>query len=136
MLGKPRSPDDARRMLEALRDRVHAVHSGLTLRRADEIHTERITTQVWMRPYTPAELEAYVTAGHPMDKAGAYGIQDEPFCPVERLEGCYMNVVGLPLCHLARALLRWGVEVPALPPGYCRTVLGGPCPVALFVEAP
>ncbi len=132
VLGKPRDADDARRMLRAMRGRPHAVHSAVALRRGDELLLEVASTEVAMRPYSGAEVEAYIASGGPMDKAGAYGIQDQPFSPAERIAGCYLNVMGLPLCHLARALLRWGVPLPALPPPYCQVVLGGPCPVALF----
>ncbi len=134
VMGKPVDLEDSRRMLQALRDRVHAVHSGVVLRRRGKVHVEVVTTQVWMRPYGDAELQTYLDSGAPLDKAGAYGIQDEPFQPVSRIEGCYMNVVGLPLCHLSRALLHWGIALPSLPPRYCRTVLGHACPVALFPE--
>ena len=85
-----------------------------------------------MRCYSLEELETYVASGQPLDKAGAYGIQDRPFAPVDRVEGCYLTVVGLPLCHLARALLRWGVAVPRVPPDDCRSEMGQPCPAALF----
>jgi MAF protein len=132
VLGKPQDEADARRMLLAMRGRPHAVHTGIALRRDGETALEVVTTGVLIRPYTAAEVEAYIASGGPLDKAGAYGIQDWPFCPVERIEGCYLNVMGLPLCHLARGLLRWGVPLPALPPPYCRDVLGQPCPVALF----
>jgi len=133
VLGKPAGEADARRMLEALRGRPHAVHTGIVLRRGDRLQSEIVTTVVVMRPYGEPELAAYLASGSPMDKAGAYGIQDEPFAPVERIEGCYLNVMGLPLCHLARVLRAWRVGVPHLPPPYCAAaILGYPCPVALF----
>ena len=132
VLGKPRDEGDARRMLEAMRGRPHLVHSGIALRREGEIWSEVCSTTVVMRAYSAAEVEAYIASGGPLDKAGAYGIQDRPFSPAERIAGCYLNVMGLPLCHLAQGLLRWGVTPPALPPPYCRGLLGFPCPVALF----
>jgi septum formation protein len=134
VLGKPVDEADARRMLEALRGRPHTVHSAIALRAAGREQVEVVTTAVVMRAYSEADLAAYLASGSPLDKAGAYGIQDQPFAPCERIAGCYLNVMGLPLCHVARALLAWGVAVPHLPPPYCAGVLGGPCPVALFSD--
>ena len=132
VLGKPVDETDARWMLEALRGRAHTVHSAIALRAAGREHVEVVTTAVVMRPYSEGELAAYLASGSPLDKAGAYGIQDQPFAPCEHIAGCYLNVMGLPLCHVAQALLAWGVAVPNLPPPYCAGVLGAPCPVALF----
>jgi predicted house-cleaning NTP pyrophosphatase (Maf/HAM1 superfamily) len=79
-----------------------------------------------MRAYTDAEVEAYIARGEPFDKAGGYAVQDQVFRPVERLEGCYLNVVGLPLCAVSRGLATLGVPVQEppesfVPPcGYCR----------------
>jgi septum formation protein len=132
VLGKPLDAKDAHRMLLALRDRPHTVYTGLTLRRPGEMVTETVGTLVFMRPYSVDEVEAYVVSGEPMDKAGAYGIQNRPFLPVSRVEGCYMAVMGLPLCHVAQGLLRWGLTVPLRPSAHCQSVLSGPCPVALL----
>lgn len=132
VLGKPADREDAGRMLRMLRGRMHRVHTAVALRQGEEVEVEVVTTQVWMRNYGEEEVEAYLASGQAQDKAGAYGIQDEPFSPAERIEGCYMNVVGFPLCHLAQGLLHWGVAIPRLPPPYCQSVLGHPCPVALF----
>ena len=132
VLGKPADQADARRMLVALRGRPHAVHTGIVLRTLRHQHLEVVTTVVVMRPYDDEELAAYLASGSPMDKAGAYGIQDLPFAPGERIEGCYLNVMGLPLCHLARALLQGELAVPHRPPPYCRQLMGYPCPAALF----
>lgn len=131
-LGKPADLEEARRMLEALRGRMHTVHTGLALRSAQALRSILASTIVIMRPYSAAELADYLASGSPLDKAGAYGIQDEPFAPAEEIAGCYLNVMGLPLCHLSRALLDEGVALPTLPPPYCRRLLGRPCPVALF----
>ncbi len=132
VLGKPADQEEARRMLQILRGRMHRVHTAVALCRDGEVEIQVVTTRVWMRTYGEEELESYLASGQAEDKAGAYGIQDEPFSPAERVEGCYMNVVGFPLCHLARRLLRRGVSVPHLPPAYCRSILGYPCLVALF----
>jgi septum formation protein len=77
-----------------------------------------------MRAYARSEIERYVERGEPYDKAGGYAVQDAEFSPVERLDGCYLNVVGLPLCAAARGLQTLGAAVaPAsdwTPPcGYC-----------------
>lgn len=94
-------------MLVALRGHPHRVLTGLALAQADRvIWSSVIQTTVWMRDYADDEIERYVASGRPLDKAGAYGIQDGGFQPVARIEGCYTNVVGLPLCEVRRALAR------------------------------
>jgi septum formation protein len=105
ILGKPADPAEARAMLGALRGRSHRVLTGLALARNGEIvWSSVVETVVWMRAYSPDEVERYIASGSPLDKAGAYGIQDADFRPVDRIEGCYTNVVGLPLCEVSRAL--------------------------------
>jgi predicted house-cleaning NTP pyrophosphatase (Maf/HAM1 superfamily) len=79
-----------------------------------------------MRAYTDDEIAAYVASGSPLDKAGAYGIQDAGFHPVARLRGCYASVMGLPLCHMVQLLRRAGVVVPDVPP-LCSASTGVPC---------
>jgi septum formation protein len=84
-----------------------------------------VSTRVSMREYADREIEDYVGRGEPFDKAGGYAIQDTAFRPVEDLDGCYLNVVGLPLCAVAAGLrtLGWRVDgsADAVPPcGYCR----------------
>jgi MAF protein len=106
VLGKPTDPEHARSMLAALRDQPHLVVTGLALARGGTvIWSSVIETAVWMRPYSEAEVSRYIASGRPLDKAGAYGIQDTEFHPVDRIDGCYTNVVGLPLCEVRRALL-------------------------------
>jgi septum formation protein len=105
VLGKPADPEHARTMLLALRARPHTVLTGLALARGESVVWSRVVeTAVWMRAYADDEIERYIASGRPLDKAGAYGIQDAAFHPVERIEGCYTNVVGLPLCEVSRAL--------------------------------
>jgi septum formation protein len=82
-----------------------------------------------MRRYSPAEVERYVASGDPLDKAGAYAIQHPGFRPVSGLSDCYAAVVGLPLCHLARALGRLGVQVPGDVAGLCQAHHRYHCPV-------
>ncbi|MGH2458411.1 MAG: Maf family protein [Chloroflexota bacterium] len=112
-LGKPETPAEAVGMLQRLRGETHRVISGVavldTRTGADRIATA--TTRVHLRPLTDAEIAAYVATGDPLDKAGAYAIQNREFQPVEWIEGCYSNVVGLPLCTLATELIAFGVEV-------------------------
>ena len=111
-LGKPQDSIEATRMLLRLRGRWHWVYSGLTL-----LHSvtgaelsDLAATRVKMRDYSEEEIAAYVAGGDPMDKAGAYAIQHAGFHPVAEIEGSYANVMGLPLCHLARCLCQWGIE--------------------------
>ncbi len=111
LLGKPVDDADARRMLRQLRGRVHAVVTAFTLYRAGDaplVITRHARTAVAMRAFSEAEIEAYVATGDPLDKAGAYGIQNEAFRPVARIEGGYSNVVGLPLEALQTALQEIG----------------------------
>jgi predicted house-cleaning NTP pyrophosphatase (Maf/HAM1 superfamily) len=82
-----------------------------------------------MRAYTDQEIEDYIASGEPFDKAGAYGIQHAGFHPVEAMRGCYANVMGLPLCHLARTLARLGVTPPRDVPAACQAHIGYDCPV-------
>lgn len=108
ILGKPTSAEDARSMLRLLRNRPHLVHTGLCVidpisgRQLTEAHTAR----VFMRDYADNEIEAYIATGDPLDKAGAYGIQHPTFRPVARLDGCFLGVMGLSLCHLVDVLRR------------------------------
>jgi MAF protein len=123
ILGKPADADQAHRMLARLCGRAHQVHSGVALVRDDRLQwCGVVDTRVVMRAYTQQEQQTYVARGEPFDKAGGYAVQDEVFRPVERIEGCYLNVVGLPLCAVAAGLTALGTPVEAagaLPCGYC-----------------
>ena len=110
VLGKPRDPEDAAAMLAALSGREHTVYTGVTVRRGGETVTEHEATAVRFRPLTEGEIADYVATGEPMDKAGAYGIQDYGALLVEGISGDYFNVVGLPVCRLGRILTRFGVD--------------------------
>lgn len=129
ILGKPRDAGDAARMLQLLRARPHLVYSGLTVARGAREITQIAMTTVWMRYYSDAEIAAYVATGDPLDKAAAYAIQHVAFRPVARIEGCQANVMGLPLCHLYRALKSFGVAI-AEPDRACQAHLGIACLVA------
>ncbi len=124
ILGKPASPDEAIAMLRKLRGRAHHVLTGVALRQsADDVQWGGVvTTRVIMRPYSEAEVADYVARGEPFDKAGGYAIQDAVFGPVERLEGCYLNVVGLPLCAVSAGLMALGA-----PPSTARQAGPPPC---------
>lgn len=131
ILGKPADADEARQMLERQRGRSHVVYTAIRLRRtADGAElTDLATTEVPMRNYSEGELEGYVASGDPLDKAGAYAIQNAEFHPVENLAGCYANVVGLPLCHLQRTLAKWDIHLDVDLPAACQRHLNYDCPV-------
>ncbi len=133
ILGKPGDAGSAQAMLERLAGESHRVVTALAILGPNgaAATTEVCITQVPMRAYSPKEAAAYVAGGSPLDKAGAYGIQDATFQPVdvERLYGCFANVMGLPLCHLARAMRRLGHPAPADVPAACRAHTGYDCPV-------
>jgi len=106
ILGKPADEAEAVSMLTSLRGRAHRVLTGIAVAVAGEIVWDGVVeTIVWMRSYSADEVKRYVRSGSPLDKAGAYGIQDTDFRPVARIEGCLSNVVGLPLCEVRRAFL-------------------------------
>ena len=110
IFGKPANDQEARDMLVALRGKPHRVVTGIALlppRPADPI-VAHVNTSVLMRPYSDDEIDAYIATGSPMDKAGAYGIQDTDFHPAAPVNGCYFNVVGLPLCAVSEMLRQVG----------------------------
>jgi septum formation protein len=112
VLGKPGTPQRAREMLLRLRGREHLVISGVALLRVTPGKPEAIgdtrvgheTTRVWFTPMTDEEVDDYVATGEPLDKAGAYAIQGRAGRFIPRIEGCYFNVVGLPLARVNQML--------------------------------
>src|SRR5712692_3814704 len=110
MFGKPTSAEEARAMLHKLGGRTHSVVTGLAAIRLPDgaAHTEHETTLVTLAPLTPEDIEDYVSSGEVFDKAGAYAIQGRAGRFVTRVEGCYFNVVGLPLARLYRILHELG----------------------------
>jgi MAF protein len=123
ILAKPADSLAAREMLDRLRGHAHHVLTGVMLRSAKLSWAGVVDTRVTMREYATSEVDAYIERGEPFDKAGGYAVQDEAFRPVERLEGCYLNVVGLPLCAVAAGLNALGVATrPAGSPPctYCQ----------------
>jgi len=111
ILGKPASAEMATQFLSRLRGKQHRVITAVVL--IDTASGEELTgyriSRVFMRDYSDEEIAAYVASGSPMDKAGAYAIQDELFQPVARLKGCYLNVVGLPVCTLLSLMYQMGI---------------------------
>lgn len=117
ILLKPESPEDARRMLRQLSDGVHEVHTGLAVIRMPQ-KIERVieeVTSVHFAKLSDAEIDAYIATGEPFDKAGAYGIQSLGGRYVTRVEGCYFNVMGMPLGRLWATLkeLGWSANRPS-----------------------
>ncbi len=128
ILGKPADATEARTILQGLRNRPHEVTTALALAHGENLWQEHATSHVYMRDYQDQEIDAYIAGGDPFDKAGSYAIQDRHFKPVKRYEGCYCNVVGLPLVLAQRVLERASLTIldlnpPALPPE-CRL-----CPI-------
>jgi MAF protein len=130
-LNKPASSEEARQMLLRLRGRTHHVHTGMVIvdKDSDRWLSDVASVAVPMRDYSLDEVIRYVASGDPLDKAGAYAIQHPQFRPVSGLSDCYAAVVGLPLCHLARALGRLGVHVLGDVPGLCQAHHDYHCPV-------
>ena len=131
ILGKPVDEQQAAEMLKQLRGHTHQVYTAVAILRLEDglLLLDSCATDVPMRDYSQEEISAYVATGDPLDKAGAYAIQHAGFHPVDRLAGCYANVVGLPLCHLARLLRKVGVEPLTDVPVVCQAALKYDCPV-------
>jgi septum formation protein len=110
-LGKPKDAAEAVAMLTALAGRAHTVFTGVTLLRPGGVVVERmvVATPVVFRALTRGEIAIYIETGEPFDRAGAYAIQGEGAHLVERVEGSYTNVIGLPLPEVAAWLRRWRI---------------------------
>lgn len=113
VLGKPIDREDARRILKMMRGKTHRVHTALSLNNGNEntVISDICLTNVLMRDYSDKEIDAYLARDDFLDKAGGYAIQDSQFHPVEEVEGCYANVMGLPLCHVYRLLSQAGLSL-------------------------
>lgn len=144
VLGKPIDTVEATVMLRSLRGRTHTVVTGVALgqareeqsnRHAPQIRSASMATRVHMRAYSDDEVAAYVASGDPLDKAGAYGVQHAAFQPVESVEGCYLTVVGLPLCAVAALMAEVGLPVarPSMPATADPTQF---CPWSQWCRAP
>ena len=114
ILGKPRDHAHARELLWSLRNRWHNVVTGLSVSRKIgdtlEMHSASCTTPVLMRAYSEEDVMAYIATGDPLDKAGAYGIQHPQFQPTANIQGCYLNIVGLPICTLIGLLAKFDIH--------------------------
>ncbi len=104
ILGKPVDKADAARMLRALSGRTHRVITGVAVASTRGVEAAAEVTEVWFRELSDGEIAEYVETGEPMDKAGAYGIQGRAGKWIPRIEGCYFNVVGLPLARVSAML--------------------------------
>ena len=132
-IGKPVDAGDARRMLLRLRGTQHQVFTGMTVVDAASGRklTEYLASDITLRTFSEVEMEESIASGTPMDKAGAYAVQDRVFRPAESWEGCYTNIVGLPLCRLLEMADKLGYPLPNaksedVPPG-----CGPDCPFLL-----
>lgn len=110
VLGKPKDRTDAKSMLTMLSGRTHEVYSGISLILNGRVQTAFECTQVSFNEMTDAEIERYIDSGEPMDKAGAYAVQGKAAAFIQGLNGCYFNVVGLPVHRLYRMLQEWGLS--------------------------
>ena len=122
LLGKPADDAEARETLKKLRGKPHSVFTALNISDVSAGKTLQSVckTTVLMREWTLDEETAYIYKGSYRDKAGGYAIQDPAFHPVERIEGCYANVMGLPLCHLYRLFAQSGLSLPTDLPKACQ----------------
>ena len=113
LMGKPHTREEALKMLGLLNGKSHSVVTGFTI--IDTATGKRLSrsveTKVWFRKLTKKEITSYVKTGEPLDKAGGYAIQGLGSLIVEKIEGDYFNVIGLPLSSLAEALKKFGVHV-------------------------
>ena len=117
IFGKPRGADEARGMLRRLRNRWHVVVTAVAVRAEDgRTAADCETSRVLTRDYSDDEMERSIALGAPFDKAGGYAVQDDRFAPVVRVDGCYLNAVGLPLCLLRTLTDRLGLRLRLRPP--------------------
>ncbi len=110
IIGKPRDEADAYRILRTLSGRTHTVYTGLAVLAPGSRELLHDITQVTFAPLSDEEIRAYIKTGDPMDKAGAYGVQGKGAIFVDRVEGCYFTVIGLPVPKLYRALAKLGIR--------------------------
>lgn len=113
LLGKPHTEAEAKNMLKMLSGKSHRAITGFTIidTASDKTLSEAVETKVYIKKLTLSEIDSYVKSGEPLDKAGAYAIQGLGAVIVEKLEGDYFNVIGLPLAALAESLKKFGVNI-------------------------
>ncbi len=131
VLGKPIDAADAKNILGRLKNRTHQVLSGIAVYQLEtgKIRSNMVLTEVRMRNYTETEVQEYVNSGDPFDKAGAYAIQSDSFNPAPDFEGCFANVMGLPLCHLSLLLKKENLEIDSRVADRCQESIHYQCPV-------
>ena len=110
ILGKQKSKEDAKEMLRLLSGRKHTVTSGLSLSLNGKTVTDSEDTDVYFAKLTESFIEKYVESGEPMDKAGSYAVQGMASMWIEKIDGCYFNVVGLPVRLLCKLLQKLGLD--------------------------
>lgn len=128
VLGKPQGEEEAREMLRLLRGRSHRVVTGVTVQSPAMRRSGTVCTIVTMNRYTDEDIDSYVRTGVPLDKAGGYAIQESNIRLVASVEGCYTNVVGLPMCLVADFL----VEANLMSPGDSKFICEHVSPPATF----
>ena len=113
IFGKPSDSDEAVKMLSILNGKTHSVYTGIAMIQVPSGQTEvgYSKTKVKFKTFSLEEIRFYVATGEPLDKAGAYGIQGKGGVLVEAIEGCYFNVVGLPLSKLADMLRKFQISI-------------------------
>jgi MAF protein len=137
ILGKPKDSLDAAAMLASMRANEHWVMTAIAVRYAGEesAQVELCRSKVRMRAYSDAEIQEYVDSGDPLDKAGAYAIQDRGFHPTMDFKGCMASVMGMPLCHLERMLRRSRDYAWTDWPSICQKKLEYTCPITSRIMA-
>jgi septum formation protein len=139
ILGKPKDSAEAAEMLKRLRGHAHQVYTGIALLRASDglLLKDLCVTDVPMRNYSDEEINAYVQTGDPLDKAGAYAIQNPEFKPValpseqhRGMDGCFASVMGLPVCHVIRLMRKMDLQPDTDFFRSCETLLEYQCPVS------
>jgi septum formation protein len=137
VLGKPKDAMDAVEMLVSMRAGQHWVMTAVAVRHAgqEKPRLELCKSKVGMRNYSDEEIQRYVDSGDPLDKAGAYAIQDRGFHPTEDFSGCLASVMGMPLCHLERSLRRNQDYEATDWPSICQKKLEYSCPITSRIMA-
>jgi len=137
ILGKPADEKEAYQMLSQLRAREHWVMTAIAVRGGStgQMRQDICRTRVQMRGYADEEINQYIDSGNPMDKAGAYAIQNTAFHPVVNFSGCFASVMGMPLCHLERTLQKISIYKPNRLAEICQNHLKYSCSIADCVMA-
>jgi septum formation protein len=113
LLGKPRSPEEAKDMLQDLSNKANSVLTGITIIDSDtnQTHSEVFETKVYMKKMSPKEIEGYVASGEPLDKAGAYTIHALGAVLIDKIEGDFFAVMGLPIRPLTEIIKEFGINI-------------------------